>query len=495
MDHLYDVVIIGAGVAGCAIARELSRYRLHMAVLEKESDAGMGISGRNSGVVHAGFNCTPGTLKAGMCVEGCRRFEAWCRELGVPYRKTGKLVVALGNEDLAPLQALMDAGVRNGVQDLRIIGPEEMREMEPHIGGIAAMTSPWTGVTSPYELTIGLAENAHANGVEFYFSHPVTRIRREGNTYRIQAGEQMFRSRAVVNAAGLFSDRVAAMIGDDTYTLHPCRGEYYILDKRISALLHRPVYPVPRPGEGGLGVHLTTTVDGNVLIGPSAEYIEEREDHGTTREVMEQLYQEARQLLPEMERKDIIRDYAGIRPKLVGKKVGGFGDFIIRESDKNPGFVNLIGIESPGLTSAPLIGEYVADILGQRLPLAVRPDFQPVRRPPVRFREASDEEKARLIASDPAYGVIVCRCEEITLREVLDAMNNPLGVRTLTGIKYRTRAMMGRCQGGYCLPRMVELLQETMGLAPEEVTLKGPGSELFSGRVKTGTCTCSTCST
>lgn len=487
MNNSFDIVIIGGGVVGCAIARELTKYQVRIAVLEKESDVGMGTSGRNSGVVHAGFNCTPGALKTGLCVEGCKRFEGYCRELGVPYKKTGKLVVAFDDEDLKRLERLKETGDRNGVEGLEIIGGDEIRRMEPNIGGIAAMYSPWTAVTSPYLLTMALAENAVANGVKFFLETPVERISRENGGFVIRTGSlsnPQFMARYVINCAGLFSDKIAGMAGIKGYRLYPCRGEYFILDKRVKGILNMPVYPVPRPGEGGLGVHLTTTIDGNILIGPSAEYILQRENYSTTAKVMDQLYSEAKQLLPLIERKDFIRDYAGVRPKLVGKKVGGFGDFVIEESKEVENFINLIGIESPGLTSAPVIAQMVAGMICRKEAMPSNPGFNPVRPARVKFSELDDGEKARLIQENPDYGEIICRCEGVTLKEIKDAMDNPLGVKTVAGVKYRARAMMGRCQGGYCFTRIVELLQCKYNLPPEEVRFSGKGSELFTGRVK-----------
>lgn len=484
MSEEFDIVIIGAGVVGCAIARELSKYNLKVAVLEKESDAGMGTSGRNSGVVHAGFNCATGTLKAALCVKGCRRFEKYCRELGVPYKRTGKLVVAFDDEDLTRLRKLKDTGERNGVEGLRIVNKDEMNRLQPNIGGIAAMYSPWTAVTSPCSLTIALAENAVANGVRFFLGTKVESIGKSSGRFVIRAGSRQFEAGYVINSAGLFSDKIAMMAGINGYRIYPCRGEYFILDKRAGSMLNMPVYPVPRPDVGGLGVHLTTTIDGNILIGPSAEYIDRREDFSTTQEVLDQLYKEAKALLPMIDRKDFIRDYSGVRPKLTDRSVGGFSDFVIEESKQVENFINLIGIESPGLTSAPEIAEMVAGIIGRKEELKENKSFNPVREAPVRFSELSDAEKARLISQDPDYGEIICRCEGITLKEIKNAMDNPLGVKTVAGIKYRTRATMGRCQGGYCMTRIVRLLQEKYKCEPEDIMYTGEGSGMFTGRVK-----------
>ncbi len=484
MEGRYDVIVIGAGVIGCAVARELSRYKLSVAVLEKDSDVAGGTSGRNSGVVHAGFNSRPGSLMARYCVEGNLEFEELCRELDVPYIRTGKLVTALDKDDLKGLDRLMDAGRKNGVPGLEIVGREEIKRMEPEIEGIAALYSPVTAVTNPFLLTVALAENAWANGVRFFLHTKVTSIQRHQDHFTIRAGRRSFQSSWIVNCAGLYADRIARMVGIDEYQIYPCRGEYYILDKRVSQHLKMPVYPVPKPTEGGLGVHLTPTVEGNILIGPSAEYIRSRDDYATTDPVMKQLFKEARDLLPAITEKDFIRNYSGIRPKLVGPKVGGFGDFIIEDRQDVKGFINLVGIESPGLTSAMPIARRVVEMLDQREGLEKRGDFVGTRKGITRFRELPEEEKSRLVDKNPDYGEIICRCEMITKGEILEAIRNPLGVRTLSGIKYRARAMMGRCQGGYCVARIVEILTDEMGYRLEEIYERGPESYMFAGRVR-----------
>jgi len=484
IDNTYDIVIIGAGAVGCAVARELSRFDLKIAVLEKESDVAAGTSGRNSAVVHAGFNNKPGSLMAKLCVEGNEGFEKVCSELDVPYKKTGKLVVAFDESDFAGIEKLMDNGRKNGVKGLEFVGADVVKKLEPHVGGIGAMLSPNTAITSPFLYTVALAENAVQNGVKFFLNTEVNGITKRDRLFRLTAGKKQFFSRWIVNSAGLYSDRIASLAGEKGYKIYPCRGEYFILDKRTSQYLSMPVYPVPRPGIGGLGVHLTPTVEGNILIGPSAEYIKSKSDYSATKNVMDQLFKEAKELLPPLEMKHIIRSYTGIRSKLVGPKTGGFGDFIIEESKVVPGLVNLIGIESPGLTSSVPIARMVRDIISNKEDLIEKKDFISTRKGIVPFRDLTLEQKEQLIKECPDYGEIICRCEGITKKEILDAIHNPLGVTTLAGIKYRARAMMGRCQGGYCLTRIVDILKEQKGIEPEEVTMRGHNSKLFTGRVK-----------
>lgn len=480
----FDIVIVGAGAVGCAIARELSRYQLKIAVLEKESDVAAGTSGRNSAVVHAGFNNKPGSLMAKLCVEGNEGFEKLCRELDVPYKKTGKLIVAFDESDFVGIDKLIENGKKNGVKDLEFVGEDVVKRLEPHVGGIGAMLSPNTAITNPFLYTVALAENAVQNGVRFFLETEIKGISKRDNLFRIKAGDSYFYSRYIINSAGLYSDRISSMAGETGYRIYPCRGEYFILDKRTSQYLNMPVYPVPRPGIGGLGVHLTPTMEGNILIGPSAEYIKTKNDYGATKNVMDKLFKEAKELLPPLSMKHIIRSYTGIRSKIVGPKTGGFGDFIIEESKVVPGLINLIGIESPGLTSSAPISRMVRDIIAGKEDLAPKKEFIAERKGIVQFRELPLEQKQALIKESPEYGEIVCRCEGITKKEILDAINNPLGVTTLAGIKYRARAMMGRCQGGYCLTRVVDMLKNEKGISPEKITLRGGNSKLFTGQVK-----------
>ena len=484
MENYFDIVIVGAGAVGCAVARELSKYELDIAVLEKESDVAAGTSGRNSAVVHAGFNNKTGSLMAKLCVEGNLGFEKVCKDLDVPYKKTGKLVVAFDESDIKGIEKLMDAGKKNGVPGLTFIDAEEVKRLEPYVGGIGAMLSPNTAITNPFIYTVALAENACVNGVKFHFDTEVRGISKQKDKFRISAGGRHYYCKYIVNAAGLFSDKISSMAGDTNYKIYPCRGQYYILDKRTSQYLSMPVYPVPRPGIGGLGVHLTPTIEGNILIGPSAEYIKTKSDYGVTRDVMNQLFSEAKELLPPIGIKDVIRNYSGIRSKLVGPQVGGFGDFVIEESKVVKGLIQLIGIESPGLTSSVPISKIVRDIIGNKEDLKEKSEFISERKGILEFRQLSFEEKDRLVRECPDYGEIVCRCEHITKKEIMDAIENPLGVKTLAGIKYRARAMMGRCQGGYCLTRIVEILSKEYGIPIEEITLRGKKSRLFEGRVK-----------
>ncbi len=484
MTEVYDIIIIGAGAVGCAIAREFSRYRLNVAVLEKERDVAYGTSGRNSAVVHAGFNNKTGSLMARLCVEGNEGFEDTARMLGVPYRKTGKILVAFDRDDMEELGRIIEQGEANGCQGLRLIDGNELHEIAPDIGGIGGMLSPNTAIFDPFEYCIALAENAHANGVSFRFGSEVCSISKEDDLFVVTAGSDEYRSRYVINSAGLYSDRVSAMVGIDDYTLYPCRGEYYILDKIAEAYLSIPAYPVPKPGIGGLGVHLTPTIDGNIIIGPSAEYIGERDDYSSTSDIMDKLWNEACNLLPRIERRHIIGSYCGIRPKQAPPGEGGFRDFVIKEEKSVPGFINLIGIESPGLTAAVPIAGMVVDIVREHENLEEKPDYIKYREPRIRFRELNIEERQRLIEENPEYGEIVCRCQMVTKAEIREAIENVFGTVSISSVKYRAWATTGRCNGGYCLAKITDMLINEYGIVPDKITYRGCGSEMYFGNVK-----------
>ena len=486
MDRAYDVLIIGAGVIGCSAARELSRYCLSLCVLEKGPDICMETSNRNSAVLHAGYNNTPGSAMARFCVEGNRSFDRTAEELDIPYRRTGKLVVGFTEDDRKALGRLKEQGEKNGIQGMKLAGRDFIRQKAPLIRGEFALWSPTTAILNPFEFTFGMAENAAENGVEFFCGREVTGIRlEEDGIYTVTAGNGVFRSRWIVNCAGLGSDKIASMLGIDGYTLHPCRGEYFVLDKKLKDTLPLPVYPVPNSKTGGLGIHLTPTLEGNILVGPSTEYIRNRGDYATTRRIMELLIRDGSRIYPYLKRENLIRSFAGIRPKLSSKEEGGYHDFVIeRRADIAPHAVNLVGIESPGLTSAVPIAREIVRLIEEAEELKPNPRFNPIRRRFPSFRDKSREEQEKMIRENPDYGEIICRCETITRAEVLHAIHGVLGAGTVTGVKYRCRAMMGRCQGGYCQTRITELLMKEKGISPEELFYERQGSYLFTGEVR-----------
>lgn len=484
MGNIFDVAVIGAGAVGSAIARELTRYKLKIALIEKNPDVCFETSGRNSGVVHAGFNNRPGTLMANFCVKGNRMFEAIAKELDVPFKRTGKLVVGFTDDDRERLNAMKQTGEENGVSGLEIIEKTELNRKAPGIGGEFALWSPTTGVFNPFEYTIALAENAVKNGAQIFLNSEVKSISFDSGLYHIETDKSSFSCRWIINSAGLNSAHISDMLGIHGYKIHPCRGEYFILDKRAGDFLKLPVYPVPNPKSGGLGIHLTPSVDGNVFVGPSNEYIDSCDDYSATAEVMDMLIKDGSRIFPHLKREYFIRNFSGIRPKLAEKSTGGYHDFVIEHrKDIAPRAINLVGIESPGMTSSVPIAEYVAELIKNEEKLIPNPEFSPSRRAIPSFRDKSPAEQARLISENPDYGEIICRCETITKAEVLQAIRNPLGADTLTGIKYRCRAMMGRCQGGYCQTRIAELIMQEKEKKPEDILYKQKGSYLFSGTV------------
>ena len=481
---IYDVAVIGGGAVGCAVLRELSRYELKLLLLEREADLAEGTSKGNSGVIHAGFNVPAGSLKARTNVAGLGLIFGLAAELGVPHRKTGKLVVALDDGDRGRLEELKAEGDKSGVPGLEIVNEAGIRRLEPLARGRWALYSPHTGIISPYEFTVALAECAWQNGAEVRLDAPVEKVGFEGGLFVLSTPKGEFIARQVVNSAGLFSDEVARLAGIDDYRIFPYRGEYLIADKDCGLRLGLPVYPVPPRADPGLGIHITPTLEGNIILGPSAEPVDDKRDVASTREVMARLKAEAGRLMPELGRVAFIHSYAGVRPKLVdpsGKD--RFGDFIIEESAVLPGWTNLAGIESPGLTAAPAIAGMVAGIIGANMEMRKRPDFNPRRPARSRFAHAGDEERAGRVAGDADWGEMVCRCEHVTRAEVVAALRNPFGARTMDAVKRRTRCGMGRCQGGFCTPRIVEILQDE-GMAIDKITKRGGGSRLFFGRLK-----------
>lgn len=509
MKH-FDVLIIGAGAVGNAIAREISKKsRASVGVLEKEPDTAFGISGRNSGVLHAGFNNKPGSLMARLCVRGAEGFEREAAELDFPFKRTGKLVIARFEEDLERLRKLKEQGEANGVRELRIIGREELEKLAGYETGVGALWSGMSGIFDPFQYTVALAEAAVAQGTEYFFGRQVTEIAKQGESLkgrtdpaaagdflitaenRTDGQKESYQTRVLINSAGLYSDEVCRMAGTDGFKIFPCRGEYHILDKRQSGRLGLPIYPVPNETEGGLGVHLTPTVYGNIIIGPSAEYLtagQEREDYSTTRDVMDRLSEEGADLFPGLDIGDCIRSFSGIRPKLVSETEGGCADFVIEESRQVPGFIQLVGIESPGLTSSVPIAKMVSQIADEILMRNKSTKMDRAERTSQKDI-SSDHVAAGSPASSGSPGdrKMLCRCEGVTEEAALKAFDRILkigAIPTIKGLKNRSRVTMGSCQGSFCTIDIIELLQKKRDLDPLTLLWNGFGSYLFGGRVK-----------
>lgn len=472
---MYDVCIIGAGVVGANIARELSKYNLKICMLERCDDVSCGASKANSGIVHGGYSDEPGSLKAELCVKGNRMYEQLNKELHFGYRETGSMVLIFREEDKVKLEKLYEKGIKNGVGGLEIIDGEKARELEPYLSSEVkgALYCANAGVTSPYEFVIALTENAVANGVSLHLHTEVTGIEKAGDSFKIATNNGNFEARYVINSAGMYSDQIAKMVGIEGYHITPRRGQYILLEKEQNYLANSVIFQVPT--ELGKGILVTTTYHGNLMVGPNAEEIDDREDVGTTPEALEYIVNTARQSVPGFNMKKAITSFAGNRP------VANVKDWIIEESAVK-GFINLIGIDSPGLTSSPAIALKVKKILGEAgLALENKADFNPYRKPIIRKKDASF--KGDINAENPQEHII-CRCEQVTEAEIIDALHREIPVQSLDGIKRRTRAGQGKCQGGFCGPRVRQLIARELGIPLEEVTQRGPGSSVLPPRVK-----------
>lgn len=483
----FDVLIIGGGVVGSAIARELTRYQLRIGVLEKNLDVCYETSGRNSGVIHGGFAYDVGTLKAKLCVEGNQGMDELSKELGFVFKRCGKVLVGKTPEDLETLKRTIAQGEKNGATKLRLLNKEELHELVPTAVGEFAMFSENSGIVDPFNYTIALAENAAQNGAEYFFDHEVTGISRGTSEtgedlYTVTTTHGTFESRWVINSAGLGCGKISDMLGIKGYRVIGSKGDYIILDRRTGELLPMPIYPVP--SNTYMGIHVTNTTDGNVIIGPNAEMTENFTYYGVPQENMDYLAKSASEIWPYIKKSDYIRNYSGILPKWVDEN-GTIQDFKIEiRPELAPYAVNLVGIESPGLTAAVPIGRMVARMMQEYEAFKENPEFNPKREGIIRFDEQDDETKAKLIAEDPDYGEVICRCEKVTKAEILKAIHNPLGVHTMTGIKYRTRSMMGRCQGGYCQMRIEKMIEEELGVKDTDIRYARQNSWMFTGEVR-----------
>ena len=480
----FDVLVIGGGVVGSAIARELTRYKLNVGVLEKNLDVCYETSGRNSGVVHGGFAYDTGTLKAKLCVQGNKMMDQLSKDLGFEFKRCGKVLVGKSEEDLENLKKTMAQGEKNGATNLFLLNKEELHEICPTAVGEFAMFSKNSGILDPFNYTIALAENACNNGAKYFFDNEVVDIKydKEEKEYTLTTTKDTYKTSWVINAAGLGCGKISEMLGLKGYIIIGSKGDYIILDRRLGALLPMPIYPVP--SNTYMGIHVTNTTDGNVIIGPNAEVTNNFEYYGVPQENMDYLAKSASDIWPYIKKADYIRNYSGILPKWVDDN-GVIQDFKIEIRDEiAPQAVNLVGIESPGLTAAVPIAMMVVDMIKERISLEENKDFNPVREGIVRFESQDDDTKAKLIEENPDYGEVICRCEKVTKAEILKAIHNPLGVKTMTGIKYRTRSMMGRCQGGYCQMRIEKMIEDELGVKDTDVRYARANSWLFTGNVK-----------
>ena len=466
----YDVVIIGAGVIGAAAGRELSRYKLNIAILEKEEEYGFGVSKSNSGIIHPGTQNPTGSLKARLCVGGNILIRKIARELGVDFKEVGELIVAFSEAEIPRLVALKKEAERLGVPKLRIVDRHWLEVNEPNLSteAVAALYAPTAGIISPYRLVYDLCENAIKNGVEIYTENRVINIIKSGGYFQIHTEDGLFMSRYVVNAAGLCADDISRMAGVSDFKISPRKGEEFILDKKREHIAEHLLFPLPT--KVSKGVLVIKTADGNPMIGPSAEDVADKEDLATTDAGLKKVLAGAQRLIKSISENDIIAYFAGLRPA-VGE------DFIIRHEDKVAGFINVAGIQSPGLTASPAIALLVCAILRNKgLRLKKKSFFHAHHHEINHLFSIPFAQSEKLVKKDPSYGDIICRCEMVSAKEVRDAIS--CGAKTLDGIKFRTRAQSGRCHGSFCTTRIMKILAEERKISLTQVSKRGKGSEL-----------------
>ncbi len=491
VEKLFDVAIIGAGISGACIARELSKTKAKVALIDKENDVSCGSSKANSGIIHAGYDAMPGTLMAKYNVKGNAMFEDLSKKLHFDFKKIGSLVLAFDDEGLKKIETLYERGKKNGVPDLALLNQTEVRSLEPNLNENVkgALFAKSAGIISPYQATWAFAESAVINGVEFFRNTMVHSINKENDLFNLETSAGIIKAKYVVNAAGLYADKVSKMAGARDYTIVQRRGEYCLLDNKCKDMVNHVLFQTPTAL--GKGVLVTQTVDGNILIGPSAEDADLKSAFftGTTSQSQEKILQAAELSVTDIPRRNIINSFAGIRALAFEKDSEGnlknIEDFIVEEDKTVKGFINVGGICSPGLTSGPAIAEDVAEILKKAgLKAEKKSDFIEERKGIPSFKEACNEEKVELIKKDARYGQIICRCEMITEGEIVASIHSPVGARDLDGVKRRTRAGMGRCQSGFCSPRVTEILSRELGIPMVSVTKRGGSSFVLDSKTR-----------
>jgi len=485
----YDIAIIGAGIVGSCIARELSKYKLQVCILEKADDVSCGTSKANSGIIHAGYDPEPDSLMAKLNVEGTAMYKQMAQELHFDYKNIGSLVVGFSDADMEHIKKLYDRGLKNKVPGMKIVNQEELRKMEPNIAEEAqgALLAESAGITSPYMATWAVAENAVQNGVKLFLENEVHEIlppETKDGYWIIRTGKSEITARCVVNVAGLFADKISAMAGARNFTIKPRRGEYFLLDNKCESLAHHTLFQCP--DEKGKGVLVTPTADGNILVGPSADDDEDKTNTATTRFGQDAITEKGEKTIPNIPKRNIINSFSGVRAIPYDENGKVIKDFIIEEDKTAKRFINVAGICSPGLSAAPAIGVYVAELAEKALGIKFEknPDFTPIRKGIESFKHASPERKAQLIEENPLYGRIICRCEMITEAEIVQAIKSPVGARDLDGVKRRTRAGMGRCQSGFCSPRVTDIISRELDIPMTSVTKNGGCSYILNTKIR-----------
>ncbi|MCL2093699.1 MAG: NAD(P)/FAD-dependent oxidoreductase [Treponema sp.] len=475
---MYDVAIIGAGVTGTAIARELSRYDLKAILLEQENDVSMGTSKANSGIVHAGYDPEGHTLMAKFNAQGNQMFTAIAEELSVPFIRNGSMVVAFDDEQLSHIEVLRQRGLDNGIPGLSILSKDELIKKEPAINPEArgALFAETAGIVDPMLLTISLMESAVLNGLEYIFGFKVEGIKKEGESYLISSADKTVQAAYVINAAGVFSDKIHDLAAPQAFKINPRRGQYFLLDKVEGNVVNATLFPCP--SKIGKGILVAPTAHGNIIMGPASDDVDDRNDVGTTEEILEEARRGARLLVPQLSTRNTIRTFSGIRAE------SDTGDFIVQEAEGAPHFFDVGGIKSPGLTAAPAIAVHVVSLLEEKgLALKKKQSFNPIIKRKL-FIDLAEGDQVNLIKQNPLYGRVICRCEQITEGDIVDAIKRKPGAVSVDGVKRRCRAGMGRCQGGFCGPKVQQILARELGLPLEEIMLEKSGSYILTGRTK-----------
>lgn len=475
---MLDVIVIGAGVMGAAVSRELSKYKLNIMVLDKENDVSNGTSKANSAIVHAGYDAKEGTLMAKYNVLGAGMYESLCKKIGAPYKNVGSYVLAFSEEERKHIEKLYQRGLTNGVPQMEILEKDEILRREPNINKnvVAALYAGSAGIVGPWEFTIKLLENAALNGTEVLVDAEVSNIEKLQDGYKVILKDgRSFETKVVINAAGVYADKINDMVSKNHFDIHPRIGEYYVLDKVQGKLTNSVLFQCPTIM--GKGILVTKTVHGNIMIGPTAEDVESKDYVGTTTHGLDDIRRQAEKTISGINYRDSIRNFTGIRAE------SSTGDFIIGEVSDAPNFFNIAGTKSPGLSSAPAIGVDVAKMVVEKLGAVKKEEFKQ-NRPQIHFIELSPEEKAEVIKKDPRYGRIICRCESITEGEIVDVIHRMVGARTVDGVKKRCRPGTGRCQGGFCGPRVQEILARELGKELNEIVLDKKGAYILTTETK-----------
>ncbi|MGB4658604.1 MAG: NAD(P)/FAD-dependent oxidoreductase [Mobilitalea sp.] len=477
---MYDIVIIGAGVAGSFVARELAKYELKVLIVDKDNDVGNETTSANSAIIHAGYDPEPGMLKGKFNVLGNLMYDQICEELDVPFKRCGSLVIGFNDADRIKITELYENGRKNNVPGMRIIEKEELLQMEPNINteAVCALLAPSAGIISPWELTIALAENAVDNGVELKLETKVEDIKKVDFGFVVITDKGEFETRYVINCAGVYADRINNMVAEPTFEIHPRRGNYYVMDNEIKDVVNHVIFQCPT--KEGKGVLVTPTVYGNFMVGPDSLEIEDKEGNATDAKELEYVREASKLTTKVIPFNKIIRVFAGLRASS-----STTNDFIVGEAKGVKGFINIAAFDSPGLSSIPAVADFVVGLVKElNGDLKEKKDFHPNRRKVIRFNELTDEEKSKLIKENPAHGNIICRCEIVTEAEIIDCIHRSAGARSVKGVKKRCRPGAGRCQGGFCGPRVLEILARELNIDNLEVPYDGTKSYILSRPTK-----------